>query len=109
GFVFNPSLLLCRPYDMTVVAGEQAEQTIMATTRESGAVAFSLVDTPPFVSLSPKSPTSTPQTTTIRVSPSAADIGVHSVTVHADDGLIQVRETCRITVVSAITPPTPKP
>jgi hypothetical protein len=109
GFVPNPSLLLCRPYDMTVVAGEQAEQTIMATTSESGAVAFSLVDTPPFVSLSPKSPTSTPQTTTIRVSPSAADIGVHSVTVHADDGLIQVRETCRITVVSAITPPTPKP
>jgi hypothetical protein len=103
------SLLLCRPYDMTVVAGQSAEQTIMATTSEPSAVAFSLVDTPPFVSISSVNSMPTPQTATLRVSPSTADIGVHSVTVHADDGFHPVRETCRITVVAAITPPTPKP
>ncbi len=106
---FRSLALLCRPYDMTVVAGSQAEQLVMATPSGSSPVTFSLVDTPPFVSITPVNSASSPQTATLRVSPSAADLGVFSATVQVNDEGSSVRETCRITVVSAITPPVPEP
>lgn len=108
GFSQYPTLL-CHPYDMTVPAGGHGEQVVMATSPASGPVAFSLEDSPPFVSLIPENSASTPQTATLRVSPSASDIGIHSATVRVDDGASPVHETFRITVVSAIAPPTVKP
>jgi hypothetical protein len=92
-----------------VVAGGQAEQVILVTPETSGPITLSLVDTPSFVSLTPLNTASTPRTALLRVSPSPGDLGVHSATVQVDDGTEPARETCRITVVSEITPEAPRP
>src|SRR5712671_1859459 len=106
---FGGGALLCRPYDMTVAAGSQAEQVLMVTSGFSAPVTFSLVDAPPFASVTPESTTTTPQTALLRIAPSTSDVGEHSVTVDANYGFGSVRETCRITVVAQLMPQVPKP
>lgn len=101
--------LLCRPYDMTVVAGSASEQVVMATQVPAATLSFSLVDSPPFASLTPENASATPQTARLLIAPGPSDVGVHSVTVRVDGGILPAFETCRIEVVASATPPVPRP
>ena len=100
--------LLCRPYDMTM-AGSASEQVVMATQVPAATLSFSLVDSPPFASLTPENASATPQTARLLIAPGPSDVGVHSVTVRVDGGILPAFETCRIEVVASATPPVPRP